>query len=127
MKDLLFGILGFFAVGIGIIVAITNKFSKKLYNIKEVDILKMEDVIRFFKNKEVFDKLVSDNNLMAVAIKEKIKVKSDKYSYNILLTLYDEKTEDILNIDNCALMFKAKDIDTDLKNAFGDKDMIVLN
>ena len=24
-------------------------------------------------------------------------------------------------------MFKAKDIDTDLKNAFGDKDMIVLN
>ena len=127
MKDLLFGILGFFAVGIGIIVAITNKFSKKFYNVKEVDILKMEDVIRFFKNKEVFDKLVSDNNLMAVAIKEKIKVKSDKYSYNILLTLYDEKTEDILNIDNCALMFKAKDIDTDLKNAFGDKDMIVLN
>ena len=105
MKDLLFGILGFFAVGIGIIVAITNKFSKKFYNVKEVDILKMEDVIRFFKNKEVFDKLVSDNNLMAVAIKEKIKVKSDKYSYNILLTLYDEKTEDILNIDNCALMF----------------------
>ena len=36
MKDLLFGILGFFAVGIGIIVAITNKFSKKLYNVKEL-------------------------------------------------------------------------------------------
>lgn len=50
MKDLLFGILGF-AVVIGIIVAITNKFSKKLYNIKEVEILKMEDVIRFLKKK----------------------------------------------------------------------------
>ena len=36
MKDLLFGILGFTVV-IGIIVVITNKFSKKLYNVKEVD------------------------------------------------------------------------------------------
>ena len=126
MKELLLGILGFFAVGIGIIIAITNKFSKKLYNVKEVDILKMEDVIIFFKKKEVFDKLVSDNNLMAVAIKETIKENKKDY-YKISLTLYDEKTEDILNIDNCILAFKAKDIDTDLKNAFGDKDMIVLN
>lgn len=126
MKELLLGILGFFAVGIGIIIAITNKFSKKLYNVKEVDILKMEDVIIFFKKKEVFDKLVSDNNLMAVAIKETIKENKKDY-YKITLTLYDEKTEDILNIDNCILAFKAKDIDTDLKNAFGDKDMIVLN
>ena len=126
MKELLLGILGFFAVGIGVIIAFANKFSKKLYDTKEVDILKMEDVIRFFKNKEVFDKLVSDNNLMAVAIKETIKENKKDY-YKIILTLYDEKTEDILNIDNCILAFKAKDIDTDLKNAFGDKDMIVLN
>lgn len=127
MKELLFGILGFFAVGIGIIIAFVNKFSKKTYNTKEVEILKLEDVIIFFKKKEIFDKLVSNDNLIAVAIKEKNKLKSDKYSYNILLTLYDEKTEDILTIDNCTLMFKAKDIDNDLKNAFGNKDMIVLN
>lgn len=126
MKEFLLGVLGFCAVVAGITIAFANKFSKKLYDTKEVDILKMEDVIIFFKNKEVFDKLVSDNNLMAVAIKETIKENKKDY-YKIILTLYDEKTEDILNIDNCALMFKAKDIDIDLKNAFGDKDMIVLN
>lgn len=121
MKDLLFGILGF-AVVIGIIVAITNKFSKKLYNIKEVEILKMEDVIIFLKKKEIFDKLKSDNNLIAVAVKE-----NKKDYYQIICTIYDKSKEEILNIDNCTLMFKAKDIDNDLKNAFGDKDMIVMN
>ena len=122
MKELLLGILGFFAVGIGVIIAFANKFSKKLYDTKEVDILKMEDVIIFFKKKEVFDKLSSNKNFIAVAIKE-----NKKDYYKITLTLYDEKTEDILNIDNCILAFKAKDIDTDLKNAFGNNDMIVLN
>lgn len=122
MKELLLGILGFFAVGIGIIIAITNKFSKKLYNVKEVDILKMEDVIRFFKKKEIFDKLKSNDNFIAVAIKE-----NKKDYYNILCTIYDKNKEKVLDIDNCALMFKAKDIDIDLKNAFGNKDMIVLN
>lgn len=122
MKDLLFGILGFFAVGIGVIIAITNKFSKKLYNVKEVEILKMEDVIRFFKNKEVFDKLSSNENFISVAIKE-----NKKDYYQILCAIYDKSKEEVLDIDNCALMFKAKDIDTDLKNAFGDKNMIVLN
>lgn len=122
MKELLFGILGFFAVGIGIIIAITNKFSKKLYNVKEVDILKMEDVIIFFKKKEILDKLKSNNNFLAVAIKE-----NKKDYYQIVFAIYDKSKEEFLDIDNCALMFKAKDIDTDLKNAFGNKDMIVLN
>lgn len=121
MKDLLLGILGF-AVVIGIIVAITNKFSKKLYNVKEVDILKMEDIIIFFKQKELFDKLSSNENFISVAIKE-----NKKDYYNILCAIYDKSKEKVLDIDNCALMFKAKDIDIDLKNAFGNKDMIVLN
>lgn len=47
--------------------------------------------------------------------------------YKIVFVIYDKSKEKVLDIDNCALMFKAKDIDTDLKNAFGDKDMIVLN
>lgn len=90
MKELLFGISGFFAVGIGIIIAITNKFSKKLYNVKEVDILKMEDVIIFFKKKEIFDKLKSNDNFIAVAIKE-----NKKDYYNILCTIYDKNKEEI--------------------------------
>ena len=47
--------------------------------------------------------------------------------YKIVFAIYDKNKEKVLDIDNCALMFKAKDIDTDLKNAFGNKDMIVLN
>lgn len=122
MKEFLLGVLGFCAVVAGITIAFANKFSKKLYDTKEVDILKMEDVIIFFKNKEVFDKLKSNNNFLAVAIKE-----NKKDYYQILCAIYDKSKEKVLDIDNCALMFKAKDIDTDLKNAFGDKDMIVLN
>ena len=95
MKELLLGILGFFAVGIGIIIAITNKFSKKLYNVKEVDILKMEDVIIFFKKKEILDKLKSNNNFLAIVIKE-----NKRESYKIILKLNDEKREDILNKNN---------------------------
>ena len=122
MKELLFGILGFFAVGIGIIIAFVNKFSKKTYNTKEVEILKLEDVIIFFKKKEIFDKLKSNDNFLAVAIKE-----NKKDYYQIVCTIYDKSKEEVLNFDNCTLMFKAKDIDNDLKNAFGNKDMIVLN
>ncbi len=122
MKELLLGILGFFTVGIVVIIAFANKFSKKLYNTKEVDILKMEDVIRFFKKKEIFDKLKSNDNFIAVAIKE-----NKKDYHQILCAIYDKSKEEVLNFDNCALMFKAKDIDTDLKNAFGNKDMIVVN
>ena len=122
MKELLFGILGFFAVGIGIIIAFVNKFSKKTYNTKEVEILKMEDVIIFFKKKEIFDKLKSNDNFLAVAIKE-----NKKDYYQIVCTIYDKSKEEVLNFNNCTLMFKAKDIDNDLKNAFGNKDMIVLN
>ncbi|WP_302273086.1 hypothetical protein [Brachyspira aalborgi] len=47
--------------------------------------------------------------------------------YQIVFAIYDKNKEKVLDIDNCALMFKAKDIDIDLKNAFGNKDMIVLN
>ena len=122
MKEFLLGVLGFCAVVAGITIAFANKFSKKLYDTKEVDILKMEDVIRFFKKKEILDKLKSNNNFLAVAIKE-----NKKDYYQILCAIYDKSKEKVLDIDNCALMFKAKDIDTDLKNAFGDKDMIVLN
>lgn len=122
MKELLLGILGFFAVAAGIAIAVANKFSKKLYDIKEVEILKMEDVIIFFKKKEVLDKLKSNDNFLAVAIKE-----NKKDYYKIVLTIYDKSKEEVINIDNCTLGFKAKDIDNDLKNAFGDKDMIVLN
>lgn len=123
MKELLIGILGFLIVVIGIITAFVNKLSKKeLYTVKEVEILKMEDVIIFFKKKEILDKLKSDNNLVAVAIKEK---KEDKY--NIVLTLFDKVKEEVLADSDYGLKFKAKDIDKDLKNAFGDKDMIILN
>lgn len=122
MKELLIGILGVCVVGI--IAVFVNKLSKKeLYTVKEVEILKMEDVIIFFKKKEIIDKLKSDNNLMAVAIKEKDKKEG---KYNIVLTLFDKAKEEPLLDSNYGL-FKAKDIDKDLKNAFGDKDMLILN
>lgn len=59
-------------------------------------------------------------------MKEKINENNQEY-FKIVCTLYDKPKERIVSIDNCSITFKSKKIDEDLKNSFGDKDMIVLS
>lgn len=115
-------IIGICVVGIVSFLFFFKRNAAKNYpNIKELELLKMEDVIVFFRKKEVLEKLKSNENIIAVAIRE-----NKKDYYEILCTLYDQQKKEILNIDECSLIFKTKNIDKDLKNAFGDKDMIIL-
>lgn len=122
MKEIVCIIIGICVVGTASILFFLKKRDKTYYsNIKEIDLLKMEEVIVFFRKKEVLEKLKSNENIIAVAIKE-----DKKDYYHIICTLYDKQKDDILNINGCSLIFKTKNIDKDLKNAFGDKDMIIL-
>ena len=122
MKEIAGIIAGICAVGAAALLFFFKRNAEKNYpNVKEKDLLKMEEVIVFFRKKEILEQLKSNENIVAVAIKEK-----KKDYYNIVCTLYDKKKEDILDIAECSLIFKTKDIDKDLQNAFGNKDMIVL-
>lgn len=122
MKELISIIVGICVVGVAAFLFFFKRNATKNYpNIKELELLKMEDVIVFFRKKEVLEKLKSNENIIAVAIRE-----NKKDYYEILCTLYDQQKKEILNIDECSLIFKTKNIDKDLKNAFGDKDMIIL-
>ncbi|MDO7019920.1 hypothetical protein Q5M86_03930 [Brachyspira innocens] len=91
------------------------------FDIIEVDLLTMEEILKSFKRKEVIDILRNDDDLLAVVIKE-----HKNNGYRIICTLYDKREEEILKDFKFPLIFKAKDINEDLKNAFSDKDMIVL-
>ncbi|WP_297284997.1 hypothetical protein [uncultured Brachyspira sp.] len=122
MKEIVCIIIGICVVGVASFLFFFKRNAAKNYpNIKELELLKMEDVIVFFRKKEVLEKLKSNENIIAVAIRE-----NKKDYYEILCTLYDQQKKEILNIDECSLIFKTKNIDKDLKNAFGDKDMIIL-
>ena len=46
--------------------------------------------------------------------------------YKLFCQLRDENNESFINRNDVELIFKAKEIDQDLKNAFGDKDLIRL-
>ena len=81
----------------------------------------MEDVIRFFKRPEVSSKLKSDENLLAVVIKE-----NKKNKIHILCCLYDKNKEKTILDQSLLLNILTDKIDEDLIDQFGDKDMIVL-
>ncbi|WP_020004354.1 hypothetical protein [Brachyspira innocens] len=111
-----------------IIVVVSIVLYRKRFNIDniafdiiEVDLLTMEEILKSFKRKEVIDILRNDDDLLAVVIKE-----HKNNGYRIICTLYDKREEEILKDFKFPLIFKAKDINEDLKNAFSDKDMIVL-
>lgn len=120
MKKVILPLIGTAAVlTIGAVLFLKNK--SLFIKVKKCNFLKMEDVIAFFKNKDIIQKLKSNKDFIAVAIKE---YKNNRY--HIICTLYDKAKEEVLDINDYSFMFKTKDIDNDLKNAFSDKDMIVL-
>ncbi|WP_020004353.1 hypothetical protein [Brachyspira innocens] len=120
MKKVIFPIIGTAAaLVIGTIFFLKNK--NIFLQVKKCNLLKMEDVIAFFKNKDIKQRLEADSNLLAVAIKE-----YKNGCYRIICTLYDKTKEEIIDTNKYTIVFKAKDIDKDLKNAFLNKEMIIL-
>lgn len=121
MNEFTFFIISAVILIIVILIIVYRKRLNKGINIVEVDLLTMEEIIKSFKRKEVMEILHNNDDFIAVVIKE---YKEDYY--NIVCTLYDKAKDEVVGDFKFPLMFKAKDINEDLKNAFSDKDMIVL-
>ena len=80
-----------------------------------------KNIVGFFKNPKIFNKLVNNNNLLAVSIKENL----DNGNFRVVNCLYDEIIDDIIEVDTIGI--GAESLDKETKQKFGNKDMIVLN
>lgn len=85
----------------------------------KVEELKMEDVIKFFKQPGIAGKLASVPDLTAVAIKD-VPQKGI-----VALCLFDNKTQTMVEPDN-ATLYEPVCLDSALEAAFGDKKMLLL-
>ena len=88
---------------------------------KDVDILGLEEILKYFKQPEIISELKTNTNLMAVATKE---IKKDGTNY-IIACLFDKQSNSITNFEK-ANAWNAKKLDERLTQTFGDRDMIVL-
>jgi len=83
------------------------------------ELLTLTDVVSFFKQPLMAEKLKKDADLMAVAIREPVDGGS-----KIVLCLFD-RDKNIVD-SHCAQMYMVAKIDDDLARMFGEKDMIVM-
>ena len=116
-------------VGIGLIVAgayiAFRRIKSNPYGFlpsESVDTLTMETVIAFFKDPKIAEKLRSNENLIAVAIKKD--VKREEYPVSCIVCCFDKKTNSI--VESAAKLFYAKKYGEDLQKQFAEEDMIVL-
>jgi ABC-type branched-subunit amino acid transport system permease subunit len=91
-------------------------------NAIEVEVIKFQDVIAFFKNPARLEKLEKQKHLLAVAIKE---VEADGTIF-VQACLYDDEKEKVIDMENSFIVYKSKQMDDELTKNFGDKNMIVL-
>ena len=89
---------------------------------KEVDEIKFNDIVAFFKNPSQLEKLQAQKHLVAVVIKE---VDADGTIF-VQACLYDDEKEKVADMDNSFIVYKSKQMDDELTKNFGDKNMIVL-
>jgi len=118
--SILIGILLLGAVVVCIARRLSAKFVSDGVETVHVDTLPLVTVVSFFKNPDVTKKLQEDQNRIAVALKEK----SDDGSVHVLLCIYDKNSSSI--VGEALKRFVARKLAADLKNVFGDKDMIVM-
>lgn len=96
--------------------------NKSSYKIVEVECIKMEDLVAFFKEPSRSEALKKNANTIGVAIKEKI----GNDTFKIICTLFDKEKNEVVDIENCTIGYKSKKLDDVLAESFGDKKMIVL-
>lgn len=99
-----------------------NSLAMLKANAIEVEVIKFQDVIAFFKNPARLEKLEKQKHLLAVAIKE---VEADGTIF-VQACLYDDEKEKVVDMENSFIVYKSKHMDDELTKNFGNKDMIVL-
>lgn len=79
--------------------------------VKDVDELRLADIVAFFKNPELLKMLHSSTDYLAVAIKEKNKDRRE-----VITCLFDKEKNKVVEIER-ACRWNAKSLSTDLEEA----------
>lgn len=96
--------------------------NKPIISTKDVDILGLDEILKFFKQPEIITSLKKNTNLVAVAIRD-----TDKKGFiHITATLFDSNTNTVADLEKSAVTWNAKKLDDRLTQTFGDKQMIIL-
>jgi len=85
----------------------------------KVDRLGVADVVGFFKRPASLERLEASPDKIAVALKDK----QDGDRTLITLTLFDKSTNEV---EKPLALYSVKNVDVELRNLFGDKDMLVI-
>lgn len=83
----------------------------------------VKNILGFFKNPQRLQKLKEDQNLIAVAIKKNL----DDGNFQTVNCLFNKEEGILENPKEDALVVTSEELDPQLEQAFGNKDMIVLN
>lgn len=109
---------------IGIYFLFKNKNNEDVFSLlpcKYVDSIGMTDVVKYFKQSDVIDKLKENKNFIAVSLKKN----EPDGSFKIVCCVFDKVRSEIVDMQN-AFLYHAKRLDEDLQEAFGDKPMLIL-
>lgn len=82
----------------------------------------LSNVVAFFKDPNMLGRLKSNQNSIAVSIKEKL----ENGDYQVVNCLFDQQTCELIDPDVAAQVVTASDIDAEMAEKFGDKSMLVL-
>lgn len=94
---------------------------------KEVEILTLHEVTSYFKDSYMAVS-AKNNEIVPIALKlgadNPFGIKKEDDAFYVVLTYFNEK-EDTVVMEN-TLLIKAKSMDSNLTDAFADKDMLIL-
>ena len=64
----------------------------------------------------------ANKNILPVVLREK----NADGTYIVIAGLFDEKKDDMVDIENSSISYKVKSMDSELSGHFGDKDLVIL-
>lgn len=94
---------------------------------KTVEIVNfVKNIVSWFRDPSIYKKLQENKKLIATSIKQNL----ENGQFNVINCLYDTEKEDIVGDYDVGNQYadgiESKGLDSETKNRFGDKDMIVL-
>ena len=113
------GVAIFLAIAVAVIRRLKAAAVEQAIETRDVDILTFRDVISFFKQPDVLERLKSSPDLIAVAIKEA----QENAGAKVILCAFNKRDD---KVEFPFVQYKANSLDMELISVFGGKDMIVL-
>ena len=80
------------------------------------------NILSFFKSPERYKRIKENRNYLPFVLREKMK----NGDYNVIEGVFDEKTDDVVDIQKEAQGFECERLDSELTDYFGNKDLVIL-